>query len=86
MVNLGIKSAVKEWLENKWENWVKKPIGDATIKYENQAKQQIKTYGDKAKETAYKPVEYYGKQEAFYRGLFWIAVGLLVVLWIISGS
>ena len=83
---IGIKSAVKEWLENKWNNWVKKPIEDATEKYENQANQQINTYSNKAKETAYKPVDYYRNQPTFYRGLFWIAVGLLVVLWIISGS
>ena len=86
MVNLGIKSAVKEWMAEKWNNWVKKPIEDATEKYENQANQQISTYGNKAKETAYKPIDYYRNQPTFYRGLFWIAVGCLIVLWIISGS
>jgi len=71
---MGIKSYVKEWMSEKWNNWVKKPIADATIKYENQASQQINTYSNKAQETIYKPIDYYRKQDAFYRGLFWIAV------------
>ena len=83
---VGIKSAVKDWMSSTWNDWVKKPIEDATEKYENQANQQINTYGSKAKETAFKPLAYYRSQPTFYRGLFWIAVGLLVVLWIISGS
>ena len=86
MVNLGIKSAVKEWMSEAWDNWVKKPIARKTEELENSASQQINTYSNKAKETAYKPVDYYRKQDAFYRGLFWIGVGCLIVLWIISGS
>ena len=90
---MGIKQYVKDWMSEKWEQWVKRPIADATEKYENQASEQInkysnqaKDYSNKAKEAAYKPVDYYRKKEPFYRGLFWIAVGCLIVLWIISGS
>ena len=83
---MGIKSAVKDWMSEKWDQWVKKPIERKTEQLENSASQQINTYGTKAKETAYKPVNYYQKQPTFYRGLFWIAVGCLIVLWIISGS
>ena len=86
MVDLGIKSAVKDWMSEKWENWVKKPISDATIKYENQVQQTVSPHLNKAKETALKPVDYYNNQDAFYRGLFWIAIGCLILLWIISGS
>ena len=86
MVDLGIKSAVKDWMSKKWNKWVKTPIENATEKYENQASQQINKYGTKAKETAYKPIDYYSKQPTFYRGLFWIAVAGLIVLWIVSGS
>ncbi len=86
MVDLGIKSAVKEWMSSAWKNWVKDPIAKKTIQLEDQVKQKVSPHISKAKETAYKPVDYYNKQEAFYRGLFWIAVALLVVMWIISGS
>ena len=57
MVNLGIKSAVKEWMSEAWDNWVKKPIARKTEELENSASQQINTYSNKAKETAYKPVD-----------------------------
>ena len=70
---IGIKEAVKDWMSEKFDSWVKTPIENTTKKYEDQA--QIKNPGG-----------YYWKQEAFYRGLFWIAVGLLVVLWVITGS
>ncbi|MCE8163299.1 MAG: hypothetical protein I3273_03925 [Candidatus Moeniiplasma glomeromycotorum] len=83
---MGIKSAVKEWMSETFNNWVKQPIVNATEKYENQASEQINKYSAQAKTQIKKPGDYYWKQEAFYRGLFWIAVGLLVVLWIISGS
>jgi len=86
MVDLGIKSAVKDWMAEKWNNWVKQPIAKKTRELEDSATQQINTYSAKAKATAYQPIDYYWKQDAFYRGLFWITVGLLVVLWIISGS
>ena len=86
MVDLGIKSAVKDWMNNKYENWIKQPIERKTTELENLVSQQVNTYGTKAKETANKPREYYNSQPTFYRGLFWIGVGLLIVLWIISGS
>jgi hypothetical protein len=47
---------------------------------ENLVAQQVNTYGNKAKETANKPLNYYQNQPTFYRGLFWIGVGLLIVL------
>ena len=86
MVDLGIKSAVKDWLENKWNNWVKSPIESATEKYENQAAEQFNKYSNQAQAQIRKPGIYYRSQPAFYRGLFWIAVALLIILWIISGS
>ena len=36
----------------------------------NKASQIASTHSQKAKETAYKPIGYYGKQETFHRGLF----------------
>ena len=86
MVDLGIKSAVKDWMNNKYENWIKQPIERKTTELENLVAQQVQTYGNKAKETATKPLNYYQNQPTFYRGLFWIGVGLLIVLWILSGS
>ena len=83
---MGIKSAVKEWAAGIWKDKVKDPIANKTIELENSAAQQWNTYSDKAKKTANKPIDYYYKQEAFYRGLFWICVLLLIVLWILSGS
>jgi hypothetical protein len=47
---------------------------------ENQVSQKVSEYGNKAKEQVNKPFDYYRKQDAFYRGLFWIGVGLLIVL------
>ena len=85
-LDLGVKSAVKDWLNHKWENWVKRPIANRTEQMENQVSQKASEYGGKAKEQAQKPFDYYRKQDAFYRGLFWIGVGLLIVLWILSGS
>ena len=86
MTDLGIKSAVKDWLNNKYENWVKQPIERKTQELESFVSQQVNTYGKKAQATAYQPIDYYGKQPTFYRGLFWIAVGLLIILWLISGQ
>ena len=93
MVNLGIKDAVKDWMAEKYENWIKQPIIKKTEELENLVTQQVdkaqqiaSTHSQKAKETAYKPVGYYKNQPTFYRGLFWIAVGCLIVLWIVSGS
>ena len=85
-LDLGVKSAVKNWLENKWENWVKRPIANRTEQMENQVSQKASEYSGKVKEQIKKPGDYYWKQDAFYRGLFWIGVGLLIVLWILSGS
>ena len=86
MTDLGIKSAVKDWLNNKWENWVKRPISDKTVQIEGQVSNKWNEYSGKAQEQARKPLDYYHNQDAFYRGLFWIAIGCLIVLWIISGS
>ncbi|KLL03845.1 MAG: hypothetical protein MRERV_32c010 [Mycoplasmataceae bacterium RV_VA103A] len=83
---MGIKSAVKEWMTEKYENWVKQPIEKKTLELESFVSQQVHTYGNKAKETAYKPVDYYQQRPTFHRGLFWIGFGLLIVLWIVSGS
>ena len=93
MVDLGIKQAVKDWMNNKYENWIKQPIERKTEELENLVSQQVNkatqiasTHSQKAKETAYKPIGYYQSRPTFHRGVFWIAVGLLIVLWIISGS
>ncbi|RHZ36719.1 hypothetical protein [endosymbiont GvMRE of Glomus versiforme] len=80
------KKVMKEWLSEQYEKRIKQPIAKKTEELENQVSQQINTYSQKAQETAYKPVDYYKKQEPFYRGLFWIAVALLLILWILSGS
>jgi len=47
---------------------------------ENQVSQKVGEYSGKAKEQINKPFDYYRKQDAFYRGLFWIGVGLLIIL------
>ena len=80
------KKVMKEWLTEQFNRRIKQPIARKTEELENKAIQQINTYSAKAKETAYKPIDYYSKQEAFYRGLFWICVGLLIILWILSGN
>jgi hypothetical protein len=85
-MTLNPKQAVKEWLSEQFDKSIKQPIAKKTEELESEAVKQIETYSQKAKETAWKPVDYYKKQESFYRGLFWIAVVLLVILWIISGS
>ena len=93
MVDLGIKSAVKDWMNNKYENWIKQPIERKTEELENLVTQQVNkasqiasTHSQKAKQTAYKPIGYYQNRPTFHRGLFWIAVLVLIVLWILSGS
>ena len=97
MTSINPKKVVREWLEEKWNRYVQHPIESKTEQMENQvrqtfdtysskAKEKVNLYSDKAKETAYKPIGYYRQQKTFHRGLFWIAVGLLIVLWIISGS
>lgn len=85
-MTLNPKEAIKEWLSEQYEKRIKQPIARKTEELENQASQQINKYSTKALETAYKPIDYYKKQEAFYRGLFWICVALLLILRIISGS
>jgi len=70
---------------------VQRPIEQKTEQIENQVSQQFTTYSgkaqekinlysDKARETANKPRNYYRQQKTFHRGLFWIAIGLLVIL------
>ena len=86
MVDLGIKTAVKEWMSEKWNKWVKQPIANKTQTLENSAINKTKPHLAQAQENIYKPVDYYWKQEPFYRGVFWIAIGCLIVLWVISGS
>lgn len=83
---MGIKDTVKEWAWETWDAYVKEPITKKTEELENEASQKWNEYSDKAKETAWKPIDYYKKQETFHRGLFWIAIALLLILWIISGS
>ena len=83
---MGIKDTVKEWAWETFDSKVKQPIAKKTEELEGQVSQKWNEYSEKAKETAWKPVDYYQKQEAFYRGLFWIALALLMILWIISGS
>lgn len=78
-LDLGVKSAVKDWMNNRYENWVKQPIETRTLELENFIGQQVE------KANHYNPTHYYQNQPTFYRGLFWIAVGLLLVLWLISG-
>ena len=82
----GIKQTVYNWLDSAWRNWVRNPIANKTEQIENQVSQKVNEYSDKAQEQINKPFDYYRKQDAFYRGLFWIGIGLLIVLWIISGS
>jgi len=83
---LNIKQTVKDWFSEFWENKVKTPIAKKTEELENQAIKKIEEYSGKAKEQANKPLGYYQKQDAFYRGLFLIAIALLIILWIVSGS
>ena len=85
-MTLNPKQAVKDWLSEQFDKRIKQPIAKKTEELENQASQKWNEYSGKAKEQANKPFDYYRKQDAFYRGLFWIAVGCLIVLWIISGS
>ena len=78
-MTLNPKQAVKDWLSEQWNSKLKQPIAKKTEELENQAVQQIDAYSAKAKATAYQPLD-------FYRGLFWIAIALLIILWILSGS
>ena len=77
-MTLNPKQAVKDWLNEQWDKWIKKPIAKKTEELESQASQKIEEYSGKAKEQARKPLDYYRKQESFYRGVFWICVALLI--------
>ena len=80
------KKVMKEWLTEQFNKRIKQPIANKTEELENQASQKWNEYSGKAREQANKSFDYYKKQDAFYRGLFWLAVALLILLWIISGS
>jgi hypothetical protein len=82
-IDLGIKQAVKDWLNNRYESWIKQPIERKTSELENFISQQAQKAYEKTNK--YSPVNQYNNQPVFYRGLFWIVIGLLIVLWIISG-
>jgi len=82
--DLGIKTAVKDWLNNRYENWVKQPIEKRTLELENFIAQQVKKTQEQTQQ--YNPLNQYQKQPTFYRGLFWIVIGVLIILWIISGK
>ena len=69
-MTLNPKQAVKDWLSEQWDSWIKQPIAKKTEELESQAIQKIEEYSGKAKEQANKPLNYYRKQESFYRGLF----------------
>ncbi|WNE40993.1 MAG: hypothetical protein mread185_000450 [Mycoplasmataceae bacterium] len=66
-------------MNHKYENWIKQPIETKTLELENFIGQQVN------KANQYNPTNYYQNQPIFYRGLFWVAVGLLLILWLISG-
>ena len=83
---MGIKDTVKDWASEQWDYYVKEPISRKTEELEGQVAEQWNKYSAKATEQAKKPFDYYRKQDAFYRGLFWIAIALLLILWILSGS
>ena len=85
-MTLSPKQTVKEWLSEQFDKRIKQPIAKKTEELEGQVSQKWNEYSGKAKEQASKPFDYYKKQESFYRGLFWICVVLLVVLWIVSGG
>ena len=40
-IDLGIKNAVKDWLNNRYENWIKQPIENKTIELESFISQQV---------------------------------------------
>jgi len=82
--DLGIKQAVKEWLNNRYESWIKQPLEKRTVELESFITQQVQKAQEQTNK--YNPVNQYNKQPTFYRGLFWIAIALLIVLWIVSGS
>ena len=83
-IDLGIKNAVKDWLNNRYENWVKQPIEKRTIELESFISQQVNKVHEQTNK--YNPVNYYHSKPTFHRGLFWILIGLLIILWIISGK
>ena len=80
------KKVMKEWLTEQFSRRIKQPIARKTEELEGQASQKWNEYSQKVQEQVNKPFDYYRKQEAFYRGLFWTALVLLLILWILSGS
>ena len=85
-MTLNPKKAVKEWLSEQWERKVKQPIARKTEELEAEVGKKWNEYSEEARKQANKPFDYYKKQDAFYRGLFWICVALLIILWIVSGG
>lgn len=81
---LNLKKAVQDWGQEQFETKIKQPIASHTEKLENQVSQYWIDYSAKAQ--AYNPANYYKKQDAFYRGLFWIAVVILIILWMLSSN
>ena len=79
---MGIKSYVKEWMSEMWDYNVVQPISKRT----EQVEQAVATQYNKAQNQINKPFDYYWSQNSFYRGLFWIAIAVLIVLWMLSGS
>ena len=75
-----IKEKLKSILKEAWKNKIENPIANKTIELENSAIQQANWAWNK-----YSPTQYYWNKEPFYRGLILTAVGLLVILWLISG-
>ena len=55
MVNLGIKDAVKEWMAEKYENWIKQPVERKTLELESFVRQQVNKASHLATPTAKKP-------------------------------
>jgi len=82
-LDLGIKKTVKDWLNNRYENWVKQPIENKTVELESFVGKQVERAVNHGQN--YNPVNHYQNQPIFHRGLFWIAIAVLIVLWLISG-
>ena len=56
-IDLGIKNAVKDWLNNRYDHWIKQPIEHKTIELENFLAQQVNNAQTQANK--YNPVNYY---------------------------
>ena len=77
-MTIGIKQAVQDWLNNRYENWIKQPIEQRTLELENLIREQVKQVNQ------YNPINFYSHQSTFARGLFWLAVLLVLILWLIN--